>query len=274
IQEKGQEERINAWPLNEAYIDYVEGNPTAGIIYQKNVTISPELLKEKNQQKDERDVTTGWHAIEFLLWGQNLSATGPGARPVADYAKGNVITERRRAYLKYATHLLVDDLKNLANAWAPGENNYAAHFKKMDEKEALGKILTGIASLSAAELALERMNNALISGERLDQQSCFSDTTHQDFTYNAKGIRDVYSLVSPLVASKNPVLDKKIHAQLDETDRRIAAIQNPYGTVLATPKDSPEKKAVRAAVQSLQEQGILFKKAGEVLAVNVDIVLE
>jgi putative iron-regulated protein len=273
-QAEGPEERINAWPLNEAYIDYVKGNPKAGIVYQTTIPVTPALLKSKNQQKDAKDVTTGWHAIEFLLWGQNLAATGPGVRPVSDYAKGDVIKERRREYLKQVTDLLVQDLRSLVNAWAPKKNNYAAQFKAMDEKELLGKILTGIASLSGAEMALERMNNALISGERLDSQSCFSDTTHQDFVYNAKGIRNVYLLVSPLVAKKNPALDKQIHAQLNETDRLITAIPNPYGPVLGTSKGSIEKQTVSAAVKSLQEQAVLLKQAGAVLGAHVDIVLK
>src|SRR5690606_17663490 len=112
-------------------------------------------------------VASGWHAIEFLLWGQNLAATGPGTRPVSDYAKGNPINERRRTYLKETVDLLVADLTNVTAEWEPGKSNYAAQFQKMSQRAALSNILTGIASLSGAELALERMNNALMSGERL-----------------------------------------------------------------------------------------------------------
>lgn len=270
----GPEERINAWPLNEAYIDYVKGNLTAGMIQQMDLPITQASLKEKNQQKDEKDVATGWHAIEFLLWGQNLAATGPGTRPVSDYAKGNPITERRRAYLKETVDLLVADLTSLVKQWEPAKNNYAAQFRKMSQKAALSNILTGIASLSGAELALERMNNALMSGERLDQQSCFSDTTYQDFVYNQQGMRDVYMIVSPLVIEKDPNLDKQVRAQIDKVSELILQIPNPYGPVLSTPPNSPERQIVQATVKALQEQAELFKKAGKVLGTTVDIVLK
>ena len=83
-EEDGPEGLINAWPLDEAYIDYVEGDPAAGIINDPDAypTIDAELVTSLNEQGGEANISTGWHAIEFLLWGQDLSADGPGARPV------------------------------------------------------------------------------------------------------------------------------------------------------------------------------------------------
>ena len=47
--------------------------------------ITAEALTAANEEGGETNISTGWHAIEFLLWGQDLSATGPGARPATDY---------------------------------------------------------------------------------------------------------------------------------------------------------------------------------------------
>ncbi|MCB1635746.1 MAG: hypothetical protein KDI51_14240, partial [Xanthomonadales bacterium] len=74
----GPEPRINAWPLNEAHIDYVEGAPKAGLIQRLDLPIEVSTILHRDQFSDESDITTGWHAIEFLLWGQDLSADGPG----------------------------------------------------------------------------------------------------------------------------------------------------------------------------------------------------
>ena len=71
--EEGPEGLINSWPLNEAYIDYVKGDPSAGIINNLNYDINKTTIIASNQSDDDADVSTGWHAIEFLLWGQDSS---------------------------------------------------------------------------------------------------------------------------------------------------------------------------------------------------------
>ncbi len=189
---EGPEGLINAWPLNEAYIDYVKDNPKAGIIQDASVDINPDVLVKKNQADDEADVTTGYHAVEFLLWGQDFNANGPGERPVSDYAKSDVIKERRRRYLHETVELLVKNLSGLAEAWAPDANNYRKTFLSLDGNEVLTRVLTSLATLSGFELASERIATALDSGDQEDEHSCFSDNTHVDFIMNAKGIETVY----------------------------------------------------------------------------------
>src|SRR5689334_510986 len=82
---QGPELLLNSWPVNEAYIDYVEGNPKSGIINDPSIPITRAMLIERNARDDEADVTTGFHAIEFLLWGQDLNVNGPGHRPARDF---------------------------------------------------------------------------------------------------------------------------------------------------------------------------------------------
>src|SRR5262245_13120007 len=118
----GLEGRLNAWPLNEAFIDYVRGEPDAGLIAADAQPITRERLLRENARDDEADVTTGYHAIEYLLWGQDLDADGPGRRRASDFVGGGR-AERRRTYLKQVTALLVDDLEALVEAWAPGGAN-------------------------------------------------------------------------------------------------------------------------------------------------------
>ena len=71
----GTEGLINAWPLDEAYIDYVEGDETAGIINRPDEypTIDGRLLTSLNEEGGHANISTGWDAIQFLLWGQDLS---------------------------------------------------------------------------------------------------------------------------------------------------------------------------------------------------------
>ena len=214
------EGRVNAWPLDEGLIDYVaaegsaplEGydeNPAAGlnVIANPVLTISgaevdatritPALLSDVLQGADgaEANVATGYHAIEFLLWGQDLGpydATA-GERPWTDYAGGDACThgncDRRAEYLRAATGLLVEDLEEMAAAWGAGG---AARAEALADPVGAVRILTGMGSLSYGEVAGQRMQLGLLLNDPEEEHSCFSDNTHNDHFYDALGIRNVF----------------------------------------------------------------------------------
>lgn len=191
------EGNINAWPMNEAAIDYVEGNPNAGIINDGTTKIDKDTLEGLNQKKDEADVTVGWHAIEFLLWGQDLNGTkaGAGNRPYTDYDAANCTNgncDRRAAFLKAVTDLLVADLAEMANDWAAG-GAARSELAAKPARDGLGVILTGLGSLSYGELAGERMRLGLILHDPEEEQDCFSDNTHNSHYFDQAGMWAIYS---------------------------------------------------------------------------------
>ncbi len=268
---EGPEGRLNAWPLDEAYIDYVKGNEGAGLVNNAGVEITKASLTDKNQADDEAEVSTGYHAIEFLLWGQDLSLETAGARPVSDYAK-TAENERRRQYLKVVTDLLVDDLKFLVDEWRPGQDNYAKSFAQ--DERALSKILTALATLSGFELASERMATALDSGDQEDEHSCFSDNTHNDFIYNAQGIMNVFfnAGIYEYLETKDHELAEELEHQILDTKKLIEALPHPVDReILSTPEGSEARQKMEMAITSLQKQADLFKKAGTVLGIDVSI---
>ena len=250
---EGPEGRINAWPMNEAFIDYVKGKSDAGLINNPKFEISIEGILENDQVTDEADVTTGWHAIEFLLWGQDFNAQGPGERSYEDFLPNQGNNDRRREYLKLVTAQLIEDLTFLEEEWKPGADNYRAKFINGDPKEALSKIFTSLATLSAFEMSSERMAVALDSGNQEDEHSCFSDTTYQDFVYNAQGIYNVYlgnyqdydgRGFDELVTQVNPTLNQQMIAALDKTQGAVNKINQPFDQVLASP---PGKSRTRGS---------------------------
>ena len=102
--DNGPEGQINAWPLDEAYVDYVQGKPKAGMVNSTQLKITKAALIKANERGGEENISTGWHAIEFLLWGQDLSETGAGQRSFEDYVVGKGLNAERRArYLSVAT---------------------------------------------------------------------------------------------------------------------------------------------------------------------------
>ena len=282
----GPEPLLNAWPLNEAYIDYVNGNPGAGIVNDPNVPITRATLVERNARDDEADVTTGFHAIEFLLWGQDTDPNGPGHRPARDFV-GSGPAARRREYLKVATDLLVENLKYVVDQWAPGRDNYRARFVALDPGVSVAHMLTGMATLAGFEVAAERLATPLDSGSQEDEHSCFSDTTHIDIAANIQGINDVYygrvadskggykgAALAEAVKAANPTIAARIDEQLATSVRLAASLDRPFDRTLATPPGSPQRQKVEALVTSLQTLARLFKVAGNVLGVNIVVMVE
>jgi putative iron-regulated protein len=279
---QGPEPLINSWPLNEAYIDYVRGNPLAGIVNDRSTPITRATLVERNARDDEADVTTGYHAVEFLLWGQDFDADGPGHRPASDFAGGGAAA-RRRTYLKVATDLLAENLKFVADEWAPGKSNYRARFLALDPRESLAHVLTGIATLAGFEVAAERLATPLDSGSQEDEHSCFSDTTDADIRANVAGIANVYfgratnfrgTGFDTLIGARNAEINARIIEGLATSSQLAAALDHPFDRTLATPPGSPQRARVEALITSLQTLARLFQVAGKVLGVNIVVTVE
>ncbi len=278
--EKGPEGQINAWPMDEAYVDYVDGATTKGIIGDPVAypDITKDVILEANEKDGETNISTGWHAIEFLLWGQDLNADGAGTRPVTDYTT-EANAKRRGAYLDLLADVLVDDLTGVAEQWAPNvAGNYRATFEK-SPTESLGKIFRGIGALTAGELAGERMGVAFDTKDQEDEHSCFSDNTSADVKNNAIGVQRVYTAKFPgvsgpsladLVAAKSPETNAKLTAKLDATVKATSNFPATFEKMIAAEEGSADRKALKDAITALEEQGELIADAAKALGVTVN----
>lgn len=259
------EGKVNAWPLDEGLIDYVDasyGGPSdenelaaLNVVANPKFSLSgkdidasditPALLAETLHEADgiEANVATGYHAIEFMLWGQDLNGHGAGAgnRPWTDYAKGDACThdncDRRADYLVAATQLLVSDLEWMAAQWADAGVARADLTANVDA--GLAAILTGMGSLSYGEQAGERMRLGLMLNDPEEEHSCFADNTHNDHYYDGLGVQNVYvgeyiridgTLVSgpslaDLVLAADPALDAEMQGKLSTTMMSLGRIK-------------------------------------------------
>lgn len=259
------EGKVNAWPLDEGLIDYTDVNYygtesdenalfTANVIANKEVTIAGKkvdaskidaaLLAEKLHEADENEanVATGYHAIEFLLWGQDVNGTGKGAgtRPASDFDSKNCTggnCDRRAEYLLAASKLMISDLEGITAAWAEGG---AARKEVMDagDTEGLKRMLTGMGSLSYGELAGERMKLGLLLNDPEEEHDCFSDNTHNSHFYDVKGIINVYNgsykrvdgsmvqgaSLKELVSKKDAKLAAEMEGKLAASDKAFSAM--------------------------------------------------
>lgn len=275
------EGQVNAWPLDEALIDYVSDNYegeynskdniinsdsiTVGSLKQDTKTITPELLAEMNEiGGSEANVTTGYHAIEFLLWGQDTNGTGEGAgnRPVSDYntdgqcTSGDTVNpdsricERRGQYLKAAAQLLVDDLTDMEAQWQPeSDNTLRSDLMARKGDNALRQILYQMGSLALGELASERMQVAFVTGSTEDEHECFSDLTHLSYANNARGIQNIFNGSYKTVAGKNVggygikqyLIDTNHKDEADKLSADFKKVEDAFNIIV----DKAEKEGIK-----------------------------
>lgn len=284
-EETGPEGLINAWPMDEAYVDYVEGDDEAGIINDPDTypTIDGELIESLNEAGGEANISSGWHAIEFLLWGQDLSEDGPGARPATDYTDAPN-ADRRALYLTTTSELLVGHLQDLVDAWAPDDDgNYRAEFLALEPEAAMTNIITGIGELSRGELAGERMNVAYVERSQEDEHSCFSDNTTADIVNNATGIQMVLTGSYPgdvegvsvldVVRAEDADLADELEAQVDASVAAVEAIPAPFDEHLrdGVPDTDPGRQSILAGIEALEAQTTTIVSAAEALGLTINV---
>ncbi|MCR9057586.1 imelysin family protein [Roseibium album] len=307
------EGKVNAWPLDEGLIDYVdasygedsEENPfyAANLIANPSLkaggetidasNITASLLADQLQEAGEveANVVTGYHAVEFMLWGQDLNGTdaGAGSRPATDFDPANCTggnCERRVQYLRAITDLLISDLEEMAAAWAPG-GAAREELAAKGETGGLATILTGMGSLSYGELAGERIKLGLLLHDPEEEHDCFADNTHMSHLNDVIGIRNVYfgSYSSPLgndvsgasladiVAAKDPALADEMKAKLDATLAAFEVMKaraeggEAYDQMIGEGNDEGNA-VVQAAVDALVDQTASIERVVKVLGLD------
>ena len=284
--EDGPEGQLNAWPLDESYIDYVvaggEEVDGTNIINspEEFPEITAEVLAGLNEQGSETNISTGYHAIEFLLWGQDLSeGAGSGERRYTDYVTDGTGTndnqERRATYLVEVTKLLVSDLASLVSEWEEGAEYRTAFESSVDAS--LENMISALGKLSKGELAGERMFVAYDLRSKEDEHSCFSDNTHRDIVTNAQGIQNVFlgsygtfvsgTSIYDVIALEDQELADELAAKIAESVALCELIQDPFDQEFL---DTAGRERIFAAITSLRAQGDLLAEAGSKLGFTFD----
>ncbi|MEM1217775.1 MAG: imelysin family protein [Bacteroidota bacterium] len=268
--EDGPEGLLNAWPMDENFIDYVEGEPDAGMIndLEQYPEINKQLLTDLNESFSEESIFTGYHAVEFLLWGQDLFADSPGRRPYTDYLEGGTAPnpERRGQYLQITADLILDHLNTLIAEWKEG-GAYRNSFLALSQEEVITKIFTSLGELSKGELSGERMFVAVDSKDQENEHSCFADNTISDIEENFRGMVNVYrgqytkvngEVVSgvsyaALAAKINPEKAQAVDEAIKASEQAIEEIPAPFDQAILN-----NQKEVLAAVSALEDLSDTF----------------
>lgn len=268
----GPEGSLNAWPLDEAYIDYVIGAPSVGIVNDviNYPEITKELLVSLNENDGEKNISTGYHAIEFLLWGQDLFAEGAGRRSYEDFVDGKGLNAKRRAqYLIIVSDLLIEDLQGLVNEWAPNTDNFRKSFTAQKQTNSLKNILSGIIYMTGDELSGERMYVAYETQGQEDEHSCFSDMTHMDIQWNYWGVENVLreTQILELAPLKDSELAKNVKERMAKIRTMLASIPAPFDQAIVSETARP---LILSSVEELEALAKDLVLVSDVLGAKVD----
>ncbi|HEX6244033.1 MAG TPA: imelysin family protein [Polyangiales bacterium] len=290
----GVELLVNTWPIDEGYVESEGQDGALGIVQDvaRYPELSAALLTQLNGRDGETAISTGYHVIEFLLWGRDLNANGPGERSHRDFVleqaqdeprrAGESLAARRGAYLRIAATLLLEQLESVRAAFSEQPGNYRAQFLSAPPAAGVYRALKGMGKLSGPELSGERLTVPYETKSQENEHSCFSDSTGRDLVGNARGVENVclgrYQRgdgrrvqgegICALVKQQQPALGKALEAAIRESVRRVAAIPQPFDQAILGPDAAPGRTAVRAAIEALQKQAELIEQARAALGLT------
>jgi putative iron-regulated protein len=279
------EMRLNTWPIDEGFVD---GNAsTAGIVgdFERYPALSTSLLVGLNAAQGETSISTGYHVIEYLLWGADKRNDGAGERPFSDF-KGPTgsLQQRRGAYLKLAVQQLLSDLQSVQVEWAPGSaQNYRATFSNLPPRDALALAVKGMGALSGPELGGERLTVAYETKAQENEHSCFSDNTTVDLLDDALGIEGVCTgryaradvevihgtgLCDALAAS-DPELAAALRKSTGESVAAIRSIPAPFDQAILGADSTPGRSAIGRSIRALEQQAELLSRVAAIFGLRV-----
>ncbi|MDO8368965.1 MAG: imelysin family protein [Saprospiraceae bacterium] len=276
----GPEGLINAWPMDENFIDYVQGQPNAGLINSpgSQPVINKSVLVGLNEVLSETAIFTGWHAIEFLLWGQDLSISGPGARPFTDYIVGGGGTaanqDRRGQYLQVAVDLLLEHLAQVRDEWKTSGVYRQEFLNDYSNNEAMGLIFFGLREFTKTEIAGERMFVAFDTQDQEHEHSCFADNTIADLKMNLLGLKNVYyghykysngievsgKSFNDLVEFLDPAKAAAVRVAFEDAEAKMNAIPAPFDQAIAN-----SSVTILPTISALEVLGDRLAEAGKAI---------
>lgn len=279
------EGQVNAWPLDENFI--------VGLI-QGDAEINKALLISQNTVGGEANVTTGVHAIEFMLWGEDNNGTsaGAGMRPASDFNNdGNCaddFCERRAQYLMAAATLLVDDLTAMVAEWSPEARTQAGTlaYNFLNSDQALDYILGSIRAMASDELASARMSSGLMLGDPEEEHDCFSDLSHIAIYYNFQGVRNAFygrynnvsgASLADLVKQKDEDTFNRVDAALNSIENLMSQIRDAgeretntvrFDQIIGQDSTGVERQIAETAVSELVAIDAEFNSVKELLSLT------
>ena len=265
--------RIAAEPVSESFLEGEQGLLTTDAV----VKINRDSLRKAHRLYAPDEVSTGFHAIEFLLWGTDHDLDHPGTRAAADFVGESLAASRRRAALIIASRLLVEDLTLCAHQWSAFQaDNENTRLRRLSRKEFLGDRLDTLAA-TCDQLAVHYLERPFGKQAGVNEPSRFSDTGFADLRAGIRGVASVITGRWPEVASdyRQGGFNSLLGGQSDELlkllrDTELLAAQSTpsYERLAVAPAADAERQRLTKLAADLHQCASLIRDAGKKLAVS------
>ena len=201
--------QLDSWPIEGGYIDYIPGYPFSGIVNDLALNIDEKSIRSQHGFTDPTNASLGYHAIEFMLWGQEGARSAHDFFPQENTApvpvndtdesshgydeQGLYVNKtiartpqnhnRRRQYTKLLSVILQKDLHRIQRRWEPSNGYYSQLLLQSRAENTLQASLVAGQRFISEELLQKRFH--LISSE-------FSDSSQQDILALLTGLESWY----------------------------------------------------------------------------------
>ncbi|WP_319024660.1 imelysin family protein [Microbulbifer hainanensis] len=120
---------LDSWPVQPGYLDTVPGYSNSGIVNDTAIDLTLANLRKQHRLTANEEASTGFHAMEIMLWGptgertaEQFVAVSKGEKPEAQAAN------RRRALTQLMGQAMEEDLADLARRWPFAANDLSRYF--------------------------------------------------------------------------------------------------------------------------------------------------
>ena len=252
--------QIDAWPIEAGYLDYLKEYPNTGIVNDLTLVISEEAITEQHGFSSEFDVCKGFHAIEFLIWGEGPDPNSVGNRSAKDFLPMTSLTQqqqenqlqlkdlannRRRELLRLLVNLLIKDLSELEANWQ-SSGSYSQQLVSLPPRAQIKFLVENLDRYLRREI-LEKSLGDSAHGE-------YSNTGVDSWLAHAASLAEIYNETDqPILAPLFNKIDEKQNQILAALLTELGSALQTYGQDLKTANNTTaaEPQALRNLIDTL-----------------------
>ncbi|SEA10252.1 imelysin family protein [Microbulbifer marinus] len=120
---------LDSWPVQPGYLDTVPGYSDSGIVNDTAIELTLANLRKQHRLTAHEEASTGFHAMEIMLWGPTSERTAEQFQQVSEGEKPEALAaNRRRELTRLIGRGIAEDVDGLARRWPTGANDLSRHF--------------------------------------------------------------------------------------------------------------------------------------------------
>ncbi|MGH1470492.1 MAG: imelysin family protein [Cellvibrionaceae bacterium] len=198
---------IDTQPIQPGFLDYFSEYSHSGIVNDIALPLTTNNLRRQHGITDNSDVSIGFHAIEYILWGE------VGNRPLSDFIDQNTLSDtqqkeglsvidlpnnRRRTLLQLQTSLLVDDISALESFWNDQQGLFRTTYFSLPAESRHQLIKSG--AILRLKKEFDSLNNLLDTEEKT---AAHLNPDNHEFhnQFALKNTKDIIALLTSINAS-------------------------------------------------------------------------